>query len=67
MNVDEIPFWCKPRCLTDENCLNWNLKPLFDLEKRTSLYMPGLIDLFNKSTPLYAHKGMYSARVTILP
>ena len=67
MDPDRIPFWARPRCLRDDNELNFDLKPLFDLDSNTSLYSPSLIDLYNKSCPLYAHRGNISARVTILP
>ena len=66
-DAEQIPYWARPRYLQEENVLDFNLRPLFDLTSHTSTYVPSLIDLYKKSCPLYAHKGIFSARVTVLP
>ena len=65
-DLSGVPFWSRPRCLDDANALQFE-KPLFDTEKETSMYMPRMIDVFNKQTPLYPHPRSYTHRVSILP
>ena len=65
-DVSNVPFWSRPRYLSDEHSLEFR-KPLFDLDKQTSLYSPKMIDFFSKSSPVYPHPRNNTKKVYILP